>query len=344
MVSKKLFNQTVLIALFFGLFSGTTFAQKTAKPRTIFEYLALSEAAKFTLEADFTTIALNKKSSDYYPGTLMLENGKTFKVEVRSRGKFRRKMAPIPPLKVKFKKKTLAAEGLDTLNEIKLVLPCYNDESGENLIIREYLIYKMFEKVSGVSMRAHLIKINLRDTHVENAKNVRSAILLEDEEDLAVRMNASIVEGFGIPIDSLAANQAALTVMFQYMIGNTDWDIAMQRNVRFVRGKENGKILVVPYDFDFAGLVAAPYASPASESGLRTVRDRFLMAYGLKQPALKRAAQQIKSVKEDLYEICRTRDLSRDDSQAMIDYLQTFFVQLETGDDIPLVLKMPAAE
>jgi hypothetical protein len=344
MVSKKLFNQIILTALFFTLFSGLTFAQKAAKPRSIFEYLSPSEGAKFTLETDFTTISLNKKSSDYYPGTLMLENGKTFKVEVRSRGKFRRKLAPIPPLKVKFKKKALAAEGLDTLNEIKLVLPCYYDDAGEALIIREYLIYKMFEKVSNIGLRARLVKVNLRDTHVENAKNVRYAILLEDEEDLAVRLNAQLIEGFGIPTDSLAANQAALMVMFQYMIGNTDWDIAMQRNVRFIRGTDGGRILVIPYDFDFSGLVAAPYASPASESGLRTVRDRFLMANGLKQPALKRAAQQLKSVKEDLYEICRSRFLSRDASQGMIDYLETFFAQLETGDDIPAVLRMPAAE
>ena len=50
--------------------------------------------------------------------TLTDADGKTYQVEIKPRGKYRRKVCEEPPLKVKFSKKALRAEGLDTLNEV----------------------------------------------------------------------------------------------------------------------------------------------------------------------------------------------------------------------------------
>lgn len=339
----KKFIGLIAASLFFsGAFSVILPAQNKLDRPTIFQKIAQVDAAKLTLEADLTTIVANKKSNDYFPGALTLGDGQQFKVDIRPRGKYRRRIAEIPPLKIKFKKKALAQAGLDTLNELKLVLPCYDNEMGDELIVKEYLAYQMFEKIAGVSMKAHLVRLNLRDKHVENAsKRSVMAILLEDEEETAARLNAELVEQFGTPTDSLVTNQVALVVMFQYMIGNTDWDIAMNRNVRLFRSPATRKIMVVPYDFDFSGLVSAPYASPSTESGLKTVRDRFLMSSGLKIESLRRATQIIRSAKKDLYDICRSKHLSRAASEEMQHYLDSFFQHVEERNEVSQTLKMP---
>lgn len=262
--------------------------QKSAQPKSIFETLAKEEAVKMTLETDLTTILENRKKDIYYPATLTTDNGKTYRVEVKVRGKYRRKISEIPPLKIKFKKKELVAQGFDTLNEIKLVLPAYDNAMGDELVIKEYIAYRMFEHLTSASVRARLVRLTIRDLHVEQARKVY-AIMVEDEEETTARMKGTLVEQYGVAPDSLIMNQAALVAVFEYMIGNTDWEIAMMRNVRLIQSPESKKILVVPYDFDFSGLVGAPYASPASDTGLKTVRDRFMMANGIKTEHMKRA-------------------------------------------------------
>ncbi|MEY4202334.1 MAG: hypothetical protein RL013_35 [Bacteroidota bacterium] len=329
-----------IIAFFFTL----TSAAAQRKMTTIMEAIGQNEGERVTIEMDLTTIMAQRNNDTYFPAAVMTDNGLTFKAEVRPRGKYRRKNAVYPPLKLKFKKKELIAAGMDTLNEIKLVLPAFDNALGDELVIREYLAYKMFEKLSPVHVKARLIRLTIKDTHVEKSKKTMFAILVEDAEETAARYNGVEVEEYGISPDSLAANQAALMVMFEYMIGNTDWDISMMRNVRLIRTQAGGKVLALPYDFDFSGLVSAPYASPSSDTGLRTVRDRFLMANGIKPDALKRAVMNLRKNRQAIYDICRNRFASRDTSDDMMLFLDTFFNQIGEKDEVPQMLKMDDAD
>lgn len=338
-------NHTILRTLLGVIFisiSISTFAQTGGlRVPSIFDRLTQEEGAKLTLEMDYTTLLENRKTSQYFPAMLTDATGKTYQVEVKPRGKYRRKVCEVPPLKMKFSKKMLRGEGLDTLNEVKIVMPCSDNAQGDDLIIREYMAYRMFEHLTGASVRARLVRITLKDTHVESKKNM-FCLLVEDEEETVARLNGALVEQYGISSDSLILNQAALVSMFQYMIGNTDWDVSMMRNVRLIRSSETGKVLVVPYDFDFSGLVAAPYSSPSAETGLRTVRDRFLMSNGIPVESLKRATQVLRAGHKDLIGLCRTnRYLSRESASEMIAYLELFFQQIEDKDTVPAVLRMP---
>jgi len=311
---------------------------------SIFDKLTVSEGEKMTLELDLTTITAQKKSNDYFPAALIGSDGVAYKVEVRPRGKYRRKNAYYPPLKLKFKKKELVQAGFDTLNEIKLVLPCFDSKLGEELVIREYLAYRIFEHLSPASVRARLIRLTLKDTHVEKSKRTMYAILVEDQEETCARMGGKDVEDYGIPADSLNTNQAALMIIFQYMIGNTDWEISMLRNVRLIRTNASSKILAMPYDFDFSGLVSAPYSSPSSDTGLKTVRDRFLMSNGVDREALKRALESIKKAKPAIYDICRHKNLSRDAISDMLHFLDTFFDSIDNNTEVPQMMKGPGMD
>jgi hypothetical protein len=230
------------------------------------------------------------------------------------------------------------------LNEIKLVLPCFDSHLGDELVIREYIAYKIFEQISPIAVRAKLVRLTINDTHVEKSKKIMFAILVEDQEETAARLGGQTVEDYGIPADSLNSNQAALMILFEYMIGNTDWEIAMLRNVRLVRTAESAKILVMPYDFDFSGLVSAPYASPSSESGLKTVRDRFLMSSGVRPEMLNRASLVIKKAKPEIYDLCKNKFLSRESISDMILFLDTFFDHLGDKSGLPQTIKRPETD
>ncbi len=341
MLTLKLFARYILTGIILFQIPDLISAQASPPRQSIFEHLSQIECAKMTLEIDMTTLVANKKKNDYMPGTLTTEDGKVYQIEAKPRGKYRRKVSEIPPLKIKFKKKGLVADGLDTLNEIKITLPTVDNAEGDELIVKEYLAYRMFEKITPASVRARLIKLTIRDSHVEKSKKTMYAILVEDEEEITARLKGTAVDQYGIDPDSIMQNQAGLVVMFEFMIGNTDWEIAMQRNVRLIRSPESGKVLVVPYDFDFSGFVSAPYATPSSESGLKTVRDRFLMSNGIKPDALKKGTQIIKAAKKDIYDICKSKYVSRTTSLNMTYYLDTFFQFIDAKDEVPTTLLMP---
>jgi len=310
-----------------------------AAPTTIFEKLTATEAIEMTLEADLTAFVGQKKTNNYIPGKLLTKDGKTYTIELRPRGRYRRKVSQVPPMKIRFAQKDLQAENLDSLNEIKIALPSTHTDRGNDLIIKEYLAYRMFETVSDAHFRARLVRLTLIDTNDKGmGKKKLYAIFIEDEEEVARRLAGTPEEEFGIKLDKYEQDQAALVVMFQYLIGNTDWDFAMHRNVELIRKKANDKILPLPYDFDFSGLVSAPYASPSSESGVKTVRDRYLMSAGVDAEALKAATQILKSKEKELYKICRCKHLSSEHSADMLNFLESFFKNMEGKDMAPTVM------
>lgn len=313
-----------LLAAALPFFAAITLSAQS-RPASFFERLTPGNEIALTLSTDVSALIANKNKAEYQPAKLTTGEGKTYEMQVKSRGKFRRKIAEIPPLKLKIKKKILEAEGLDTLNELKLVLPCTLDERGNELVLREYLAYRMFEQLTPNSARARLVDLILLNTGVGNQSRYSvKAILLEDEEETAARLGGEMLDFYGMTTDSLETRQAALTVLFQYMIGNTDWNIAEQRNVRFLR-TTNGEILVIPFDFDFAGFVNAPYATPNADTGLKNIRERFLMSDKLDSRALESAYRDMQAARQEFNRICQSGAVAPDEAAKLVQYLDSFY-------------------
>ncbi len=329
------------ILLLFFYTASATFAQAPQKPASVFEQITSIDGGLLELEIDLTEIINNKNTNTYFPGNIKVHNVKTFKVEIRPRGKYRRRVCDVPPLKIKFSKKELRAAGLDTLNEVKVVTPCEFTAEGEALLLKEYLAYRMYEKLDPkYSVRARLVKIKFIDKHVEVQKPASYCILLEHEEELSARLGGSMVEAYNLKMDTMEMRKTSLTVMFEYMIGNTDWDLSSFRNIYLFRPNTGGKIMPIPYDFDFSGLVSAPYAIPTSESGLRRVQDRYLMARDIPSSFLRQAVQTIKGSKADIGTICTATYLPDNVSKEVMRYLNTFFEAVESKDEVPEKMKV----
>ena len=107
---------------------------------------------------------------------------------------------------------------------------------------------------------------------------------LEDVDDVASR-NAMrrATTGERVLTSQLSRTDAARVALFEHMISNLDWSMragpAGERcchNSRLIAGSgSTGNFVPVPYDFDFSGLVNAPYAvSPDGRSGVRARQYR----------------------------------------------------------------------
>lgn len=301
---------------------------------SVFTYLTPEENTAWTLEFNWTDLLENRRKCRYYPAILTDQAGRNYPVQVKARGKFRLKTCEIPPLHIKFVKSNLQEYGLDTLNEIDISLPCMEDSKGAELLMREYIAYRMYEHITPAAVRARLIQLTILDTRGGRQKMLAMAV--EDGEELAARLNGRPLEEYGIKPERLDMTNAARMVMYQYMIGNTDWEITMYRNIQLVQPREPGaKVLTIPYDFDFSGFVSAPYATPNSLCGLRHVRDRFLMAEGIDPTAFSNAIQDLKNARPAFAELCNSPLLSKKTADQLIRYLDTFFKVVEQQNSVP---------
>jgi hypothetical protein len=102
----------------------------------------------------------------------------------------------------------------------------------------------------------------------------RLGMFLEDENDVARRLDGRIVDRQRVLFKDVDQEMLSLAMVFEYMIGNTDFSIYALHNIRLV-GTQSATIYTVPYDFDLSGLVNTRYAIADRSFGLKSVRDRL---------------------------------------------------------------------
>ncbi|MBI5914298.1 MAG: CotH kinase family protein [Bacteroidetes bacterium] len=289
--------------------------------------------------ADIDSIKANVRNKEYVQGVFEFQLGKkqrkSLPVKIRPRGKSRRVMCDFPPLKLKFDKDSLKAEGLADFNDFKLVTHCMDDRAlNENTILREYLTYKLFNLLTPYSFRANLVEISYKNTGKNFKSTKKWGILIEDPKDLAHRNGGQIVDRMGIALDSFHANQEKINSVFQYMIGNTDWSYLMARNVEFI-AQPDGRIVPVPYDFDYSGVVRAPYARADASLGQKTVMDRMYIGPCRDLEDLRSMFSYFKSKKKALLDtVDDFRELDAAAREEIGLYLEDFFEIIDHEDRV----------
>lgn len=206
-------------------------------------------------------------------------------LQIQTRGRFRlkRDTCRFPPLRINLKKGELDGTFLDGQDKIKLVTHCRDDDRYEQNVLEEYLVYRMYNVLTDNSMRVRLARMTYHDTGDEDDDPVtRWGFLLEDDDLVAERLGGEILdledeEMKQIHPARVVGRNTGPLVLFNYMVGNTDFSIYAAHNVELVV-REN-ETIPVPYDFDWTGFVDAPYAHPDPRFNIRNVRQRVFRGY-----------------------------------------------------------------
>lgn len=202
----------------------------------------------------------------------------TIAAKLRARGHFRKNKSICRFAPVLVNLDSASASGLFTFqSKLKLVVPCVSDE----LVYREYLVYKIYNLLTPFSMRARLVKVQLIDSADAGKVIPCLGFLLEPAEQVARRNGMSLIRKNGLDPQFLPPSDFSLMAVFQFLIGNTDWSIQFQQNIEFLAINPNAPPTPVPYDFDHSGIVDAPYAEPSAELELSSVRQRRYRGYCL---------------------------------------------------------------
>ncbi len=247
------------------------------------------------------------KNPKYYDFSVVYqeENGTeaSAPVRVRTRGHFRKDKSNCgtPPLLLNFTNKNQTESSLFyNRDKVKLVMPCKGDE----YVVREYLIYKLYNLITPRSFRARLVKVTLDDSIRKKTTGPFYGVLLEEEESVAKRNGMKPVEPKMLKPHQADSESFLTMAVFQYMVGNTDWSTQYRQNLKFLVKEDNDLPVPVPYDFDHAGLVDAPYAQPAEELQMRSVTERRYRGYcATDMTVFDPVFAKFKSLKQEFYKV-----------------------------------------
>ena len=226
------------------------------------------------LEIPIKTLRKETNDSTYVGSMLYFKEGETWDslpVEIRTRGEFRRKKCIFPPVKLKFSRKDIETTLFDENRKLKLVVPCRHEEAKNDNVVKEYLAYKLFEPVTPYHFKTRLVNLEWsQKSSKKSSGHQLKGILLEDLDNLADRMGGDAYDRSVHPmrLDTLNGIRNAF---FQYMIGNADYSVVLGHNYKTIY--HDDKFLVIPYDFDLAGLVNADYGKSSDVQNLRFMGD-----------------------------------------------------------------------
>jgi len=255
----------------------TAAAQQPVRARdTLF---TVETPLRVSLRADWRAVFRNRdpEKSVKLPGELLVANGPkvdTIPVSYHTRGNFRLRSTTcaVPPIMIVFDRGGRPGTHFAGQRELKLVTHCRDGERYEQNNLVEYLIYRLYTLLGPTSFGARRLVASWEDTG-QGTTSVKPAFLIEDDRFVAQRLMGQL-DPSPIGFDESDPVVTVRMALFLLLVGNTDWSQPGQHNVKVVRTDSVLTYLPVPYDFDWSGLVNAPYARPDPSTRLRNVRER----------------------------------------------------------------------
>jgi hypothetical protein len=301
-----------------------------------------------TIEAPLYTLMKERPDSDYLEGTFtyVQEDGTDHVLDfkLRTRGNFRRSVdnCEFTPIRLNFRKKQVDDTVFDGQDKLKLVTHCMDHKpSFEQHVIREYLAYRILQLLTDKSFSVRLMHINYVDSD-RGRKMTKYAFVIEDKDDVAERNGMTPIDIHETTHFDLDPEQEILVNVFQYMIGHTDFSLVRGpppegccHNAVLLSASDGPPFTPVPYDFDFSGLVGAPYAVAHPKLRIRNVRERYFRGQCKNIDLLPDTIQQFLDKKESVYAIIDGLEMfTNKDRGEVTRYLDAFYEEASQAEKI----------
>ena len=323
---------------------------KGDKPKPLF---AADEPIRITLKGPIDVLARGARDRDKtVSGVLSVQGAQpeSLPVTLSVRGITRRMadICPFPPLRVEFPDKPGGGSLFKGQKRLKLVTHCRPAEDFQQHLLLEYAAYRIYNQLTPLSFDARLANVDYQ-TADGRPITTRLGYFIEDIDDVARRNGLERFKTKGrIPLAQLSPPDAARFVLFEYMISNLDWamtagpagtDCCHNSRPLGVPGAARD-LIPAPYDFDFSGLVDAPYASPPRGIHVDNVRVRVYRGFCAHNDAVQAAAADLAPRRAALIGVLDAiPQLKPATRQKAAAYLGGFFDQIATPQEVSKLLR-----
>lgn len=292
------------------------------------------ELLPVTLTADFRAVMRdrNDDSVKTFPATISFPAAdgsvQSMSLRIRTRGHSRRNVrtCTFAPLRLEFEKAQTKGTLFDGHGALKLGTHCRSGQ--QEIILREHAIYRMFNLLTPRSFRSRVAKMTYLDAASGKVVGDEAGLFIEDDDDVAKRLEGRIIAAAQPVFVTIEPGSLDLMTLFEYMIGNTDFSIMTQHNVRVVQ-TQAGRRFAVPYDFDYSGLADAAYARPSPALPITSVRDRLFRGPCRTAAEWQPSVDQLRAAKAKVLELLDAPGLSPSYRKDAKSYVEQFYRVLD---------------
>lgn len=299
---------------------------------------------RVVITAPLSTLIRERPDDQYLAGVFSYREADGSAIEldlqIRARGNFRLRNCDFPPLYLNFRKSQVEGTLLENQDRLKMVVHCKDSGHYQQSLLREYLAYRLLNVLTEESFRVRLLEVTYVDSDERRGRMVRSAFLIEHESRLAERIGRERVDIARTEVSAIQPEHLNLTSLFQYLIGNTDFSPNLGSNQECCHnyamfGGDGGLLLAVPFDFDLAGFVNAPYAEPDPELGIESVRQRLYQGHCINNAYVEASISRFNQARETLYAlVAEQQELEPVVRQSVAGYMDEFYAVIGSPQQV----------
>ena len=127
-------------------------------------FFEIEEPPHFYLNTDYRLLYHDRKDEKYQPAKLRIEfsdhSSIDESIQVKARGVYRKEYCSMPPISLNLKK--ARNPELRRLQNIKMVVGCDKSAYSEQLIVKEYLTYRIYNLLTDKSFRVQLCRLHFK--------------------------------------------------------------------------------------------------------------------------------------------------------------------------------------
>jgi hypothetical protein len=313
--------------------------QLYAQPVDSIRFFTDEPVIELTLSTDIKALQAQKGDDVFQTGTIAMKFPDSTLIEepvnLGARGKFRRGYCRIPPIMLDFR--SSPSSRFASLGKLKLVIACGAKDDDEQLLLKEFLIYKIYNLLEDKSFRVRLVRTTYNDTKNRIRPYSQYSFLIEDDADMARRNGCKKRDHAPYLTESMNRDLMTKVAIFEYMIGNTDWSVPNEHNIKliFARKDEQALPYPVPYDFDYCGLVDASYAVPNEVIGTEKITERVYRGFPRTIEELNMTLKLFHEKKDAIYSLINSfTPLTERSRKTMTGYLDEFYRTISNENDV----------
>jgi hypothetical protein len=314
----------------------------SGSPEKSYRLFEDEDILEITLRFDLASYFRNLPKEGYLKANITFQPGSpdslSRNIRLRTRGIFRKSYCYFPPIELNFKKVDFGYSDLNGIGKIKMVPQCRSGEENGKYVLKEYLIYKLFNVMSDTSFRVRLLRVNYIDTKGKRKTFRQYGFLIEPLDMLAARTNCITIKSGTLNQKNIFPDVMDRLAIFNYMIGNFDWSVPGQHNIKVIKpliidAQQLG--IAIPYDFDWTGFVNASYAVPAEIIGVESVRERLFLGVCRSRNTYEDELKEFTAFKDKFYKVVNDFPLLNErDKKEVIDYLDEFYDNLSGNNAV----------
>jgi hypothetical protein len=321
----------------------------TAAGTALFES---DETLSVTIEAPMRELLRHRDSDQEYDAVLSYVDAagveQQLNLKLTTRGRSRLEVCDFPPLRLIFDRDESGSTVFEDQRRLKMVTQCKRGSRGEDYTLQEYGIYRAYNSITDYSYRVRWLEVVFHDTESTRWERTQGVFLIESTGGAARRLQRKSIRPPQVRAEQFSVVEMSRNMLFQYLIGNTDFSV--KRGPSGEACCHNGRVLappkrdddwvILPFDFDQAGIISTDYALPDVNFSIRRVSTRLYRGFCAQNTVLDDSIALFNERRSDITAALLPPGLTKNKHKRALRYIDRFY---ETVND-PKKLKRDILE